>query len=620
MTHASNNPSEEYAARAARFGKEAELLGGRSRLVSNLRGLSFGVMVVAGIVAATGKGIPLSTGLSLLGALAFAVLLVIHARVIRAEDDARRWARVNRDARARVTGQWRSFAEDGARFADPSHPYTNDLDVLGRGSVYQRVCAAHTRYGQDALARFLSQPAPPETIALRQEAVRALAPALDVRQRLEAEALAAVDAPTDDGKPTRRAPRPAPDPEPLLAWAESEPKLSGRAALVWTARLLPPVTLAMLATSFFVAVPIVAWSIPLALQILLNLATRGETNRVFAAVSVTEGAFLRYGAMLEVLESLDLPSPLLRQMKDRVTSGGTRPSRAMAEFRSAVSWYDLKHNGLIHPFANALLLWDIHCTLLLERWQRRSGKATRDWFQTLGELEALSSFAGLSYDDDTLCFAEVVDGPAVFEAEAVGHPLVEPNVRVTNDVRLSEPGRALLVTGSNMSGKSTLLRSMGLAAVMAQSGAPTCARRLRLSPLSVRTSMRISDSLEGGVSHFYAEVRKLKGVLDATGQERPVFFLLDEILHGTNSRERQIGARWVLAELIARGAIGAVSTHDMELCQLPDELMGHVAQVHFQEDVKDGAMTFDYRLRQGPVTAGNALRLMKIVGLDVPID
>jgi DNA mismatch repair ATPase MutS len=187
-------------------------------------------------------------------------------------------------------------------------------------------------------------------------------------------------------------------------------------------------------------------------------------------------------------------------------------------------------------------------------------------------------------------------------------------------VTLSEPGSALLVTGSNMSGKSTLLRAMGLAAVLAFAGAPACARRLRMTPLVIRTSIRVSDSLESGVSHFYAEVKKMKAVVEAASGRGRVLFLLDEVLHGTNSRERQIGARWVLAEMLSRGAVGAVSTHDEELCRLTPELMSRVRLVHFRETVKDGAMTFDYTLREGPVQGGNALRVMQLAGLGVPLE
>ena len=191
---------------------------------------------------------------------------------------------------------------------------------------------------------------------------------------------------------------------------------------------------------------------------------------------------------------------------------------------------------------------------------------------------------------------------------------------MANDVALRTKGHALLITGSNMSGKSTLLRAMGVAGVLALAGAPVCAESLSISPLSVRTSMRISDSLSSAVSHFYAEITRLKGVLDATTGDLPVLFLLDEILHGTNSAERQIGARAVLAELLARGAIGAVSTHDAGLCRLPEPLMGAVEQSHFRESVHNDVMTFDYRLRPGPVVAGNALRLMRLVGLPVPVE
>lgn len=606
--------SAEYRTRNARFGKEAEEHGARSRLVSNLRGLSFAVAVVSAIVAATGRAVPMTAALALLGAVCFLALLVVHARVIGAEDTARRWARVNRDAESRVNGKWRELPDPGTRFQDASHPYAGDLDLFGPGSLFHRISVAHTRYGQEALAAFLTAPGERSAILARQEAVRALSPELDTRQRLEALALAALE---PDGK--QRAPR-VPDPEPLLSWAESTPALGKKTGVVWAARLLPLLSLAGIAGSTWFGLPAFAWGLPIAASVLLNLSTRDVTLRVFAAVSSTEGAFLRYGAMLEVLEKLDLPSPLLASMRARITQGGKTPSAAMGEFRRAVSWYDLRHNGLIHPLANTLFLWDIHCTLMLERWQERAGKSARDWFRALGELEALSSFAGLLHDDSGVCFPEIDEGMAVFEADGLGHPLLAPDVRVSNDLALPAPGRALLVTGSNMSGKSTLLRSMGLAAVMAMAGAPVAARRLRLSRIAVRTSMRISDSLDQGVSHFYAEVRKLKVVLDATKSGLPVFFLLDEVLHGTNSRERQVGARWVLSELIARGAIGAVSTHDMELCRLPDELMASVEQVHFQESVKDGAMTFDYKLRSGPVTAGNALRLMKIVGLDVPLE
>lgn len=605
-----------YAERRDRFTAEAERLSARSRLVSNLRGLAFGVFAVPAVMALLGKAASVTGPLAALGLLAFAALVLWHARVIEQEEDARRWARVNRDAIARVTDRWHELPENGKRFTNPTHPYAEDLDLFGKGSLYQRISVAHTRFGQDALARWLSHPCTIADVQRRQQATRALAPALDERQRLEANALAVVE-PAGE---RRGAPKEAPDPEPLLRWAESEPVLAQRPLLVWAARLLPPVTIAGIVAAFAFGAPPFAWGIPLFVQLALAWSAREPTTRTFLAVSATEGAFLRYGAMLEVLEGLKAKSELLDQLRSNVTREGGSASGAMREFRTGVGWYDLRHNGLVHPFVNALLLWDIHCTLKLERWQLRHGKSARSWFVALGELEALSSLAGLAHDEPGFCFPEVSDGPAVFRADGLGHPLIARAQRVANDVSLPEPGTALLVTGSNMSGKSTLLRAMGLAAVMALAGGPVCARALVTARFRVGTSIRISDSLAKGVSHFYAELEKLKAVVDATGGAEPVLFLLDEILHGTNSRERQIGARWVLAELLERGATGAVSTHDMGLCRLSDDLMQRVQQVHFRESVENGKMTFDYKLRPGPVTEGNALRLMQTVGLEVPLE
>lgn len=613
---------QRYRERVERFDKLVEARGQRSRFVSNLRGLSFGIAVIALLFAIFGSEPRLSGALFALAAGAFIALVVWHARVIRELDEALRWRRVNRDALLRCTGRWSELPDDGKRFVSSEHPYSADLDLFGPDSLFQRVNVAHTRFGQRALSEFLSTPADPAVVEDRQQAARALVPELERRQRLEALSLSVVEQDDEAGwVRKRRAPPEPPDPEPLLRWAEGSPRLSTRPALVWAARILPPLTVLAMVAASTLGLPVYVWALPIAIQILLSFSARGETARVFSAVSATEGAFLRYGPMLEMLETLDLQAPLIARLRQDVQTEGLPPSRAMRQFERAVGWFELKHNGLVHPFVDAVLLWDIHCTLRLERWQREAGRHARGWFEALGQLEALSSLAALAYDCTDVCWPRMDSSVVCFEAENLAHPLIEADQRVANDVRLREAGHALLITGSNMSGKSTLLRSMGLAAVLAQAGGPVLATRLVMSPLAVRTSMRVSDSLREGVSHFYAELKKLKGVLGATeASDRPVFFLLDEILHGTNSEERQIGARWLLAELLERGAIGAVSTHDMELCRLPDPLMGRVDQFHFRETVSGDQMTFDYRLRPGPVAGGNALRLMRRLGIDVPLD
>ncbi len=609
-----------YREREQRFSEQARQLGARSRLFSNLRGLSFAVLVVLTIVAfVQGQFLPAGP-IALLALLTFAALIFGHARVLSEEDDKRRRARVNQDALARVSATWASLPENGARFASEQHPYAGDLDVFGDNSLFQRINVAHTRYGQLRLADFLRNPAAPNAIRERQRAVRALSDELELRQELEALSLAVVERPTDEQNKKQPGLSEPPDPEPLLRWAESEPELSSDALMKFGAPVLPTLVVVGIVLDVQWGLPAFVWLVPFIGNFFLLMRAKGVTDRVFNAVSATEGAFLRYGAMLELIEKCRVKADLIESLQQRLMSGQQRPSAGMKEFRKKVGWFDLRHNGLVHPFAALFLLWDINCVLALERWQRRSGRAARGWFEALGEFEALSSLAGLVHDEPASTFPEIVEGATLFEATELGHILIDPRRRVSNDVALSSAGRALLVTGSNMSGKSTFLRAMGLAAVLAFAGAPVPARSLRISPLAVRTSIRISDSLGSGVSHFYAELNKLKAVVDATEGTLPVFFLLDEILHGTNSRERQIGARWVLSELLERSAIGVVTTHDMALCRLSDELMTRVEQVHFRESVENDEMTFDYKLRPGPVTAGNALRLMRLLGLGVPLD
>jgi hypothetical protein len=605
---------ELYEARLARARAEAEAWAARSRQVSNFRGAVFLVLLGALIALFAGKEPALSGAIALVAFAAFIGFVVWHGRVLAREDAASRAAAVNSDAVLRVSGRFRELAEDGRRFQALEHPYADDLDLFGKGSLYQRLSVAHTRFGEDALARFLGDPAAPEVVARRQAAVRALAPELDLRQRFEALSFAV----SSGERREREKKRPVPDPARLIEWAESREGVASDPIATWGARLVPLVALAGLVLWTRGAPPFLMLGALLA-QFYLLFRASPHTARAFTACSSTEGAFRSYGPMLELVETLALDAPLLAELKARLVQSGKTPSAAMARLERILGWFELRHNGLVYPIVNLVTLWDVHCTLALEGWRESVRAVIGDWFEVLGEVEALSSLAGLAHDEPDFSFPEVSAAGPLFVAEGLGHPLIQAERRVANDVSLPAQGTALLVTGSNMSGKSTLLRAMGVAAVLAFAGGPVCARRLKLAPLAIRTSVRVSDSLERGVSHFLAEVKKLSLVLEGSKSGEPVFFLLDEILHGTNSRERQIGARWLLGELIRRGAVGAVSTHDEELCRLTPELMSHVTLVHFRETVESGKMTFDYKLREGPVKAGNALRVMQLAGLDVPL-
>ncbi|HEX5099549.1 MAG TPA: MutS family DNA mismatch repair protein [Polyangiaceae bacterium] len=603
-----------YEGRLERARQDAERWSSLSRSVSNFRGLSFIAAAGGGLSLLLGKAALASAAVTVLGLVAFAALVVWHARVLDRESAAQREAAVSSDALLRGTEQFKKLASDGRRFSGADHPYADDLDLFGPGSLFQRLSVAHTRFGEDALARVLRVPAPPAEIARRQAAVQALAGELDLRQRFESHGFSLV---TDErkGETVRR---PPPEPETLFKWALETTGVLSDGLVVLGARVLPLVTLAGAVIWSRGITPFVFLG-ALVVQAALLARSSAACGHAFAACSASHGAFRTYAPMLELIEGLTLDAELLREQKARLENTGRKPSRVMAELDRILGWYDLRYNGLVYPIVNLLTLWDVHCTIALEHWRKRAGSSLEGWFQVIGEFEALSSLAGFRHDEPDFCFPVVKDDAPPFHAEALGHPLIARERRVTNDVVLETAGSALLVTGSNMSGKSTMLRSMGLAAVLAQAGAPVCARRLELAPAVIRTSLRVSDSLDSGVSHFYAEVKKLKSAIDATAQSGKVLFLLDEVLHGTNSRERQLGARWLLAELLQRGAAGAISTHDEELCRLPPELMSHVRLVHFRETVENDQMTFDYRLREGPVKAGNALRVMRLAGLDVPL-
>lgn len=603
-----------YEQRVARYRQQADELARRSALVSNLRGLSFAIAFVGLLSAIFGDSLVGMAAAAVAG-LAFACLVAWHARVLSAEDLAWRFWRVNDNAARRARDDWHSLPEDGAEFQDPDHPFTGDLDIFGPRSLFQFTNVAHTSYGQAALARLLSSADAADVIETRQAAVRELAPRIELRQELEAYTLRSPNPP--DQKPSHsHAPL---DLRALIAWAESAPLLLPRKGLIWAARVLPLLTFGGALATKLLGAPFIAWALPLAAQIMIVARTGRDAGQVFTAVSSSPGAFSRLRPTLRLIENATFDSPLLERLREVLSPGARSASAQMRRFESVLGWFELRHNGMVYPFINALFLWDVHAVVALEKWQQESGRALRPWLESLGNWEALSSLAGLAHDNPDFSFPELVKESSVFEAEGLGHPLIPARVRVGNDVILGGAGTAWLVTGSNMSGKSTLLRAMGLAVVMGLAGTSVCASSLRLSPMRVYTSMRISDSLSAGVSHFYAELKKLRAALMATGGDLPVFFLLDEILHGTNSAERQIGARWILAELLESNATGAVSTHDLGLCALPPKLMERVRTVHLRETVEAERMSFDYKLRPGPVSGGNALLLMRSLGLEVPL-
>jgi DNA mismatch repair ATPase MutS len=320
--------------------------------------------------------------------------------------------------------------------------------------------------------------------------------------------------------------------------------------------------------------------------------------------------------VLVLLERERFQSPLLAALGESLAAEGAPPSRRLAQLKRLIEYLDSRDNVFVR-MAEIFILWTPHMAARVEEWRRRSGPAVRRWLAAVGEIEALCSLASHAYEHPGDTFPEFTEASPLIEAEEIGHPLIPEAKLVRNSVSLGGELRLLVVSGSNMSGKSTLLRTLGVNVVLAQAGGPVRAVRLRLSPMAVGASIQINDSLRGGVSRFYAEILRLRRILDETSGARPVLFLIDEFLHGTNSHDRRIGAEALVRGLLERGAMGLITTHDLALAGIVDTLDGRARNVHFEDRIEEGKIHFDYLMQPGVVRKSNAIELMRSVGLEI---
>ena len=535
---------------------------------------------------------------------AFAGAAWYHSRILRARELGERAVAFYEKALARVEDRWAGSGESGERFDDPHHVYAGDLDLFGKGSLFQLLSTARTRMGEDTLAQWLLSPATVEHIRERHAAADELREQLDLREDLAGLG-------DDVGVGVH--------PEALLKWAESPNQMRPP----WI-RWLAPV-LAALAT--FGAVLWAIWG-SAALLVVVVVVEAIFTYRLKQPLEEvlhgTEHAFRDLDLLSGVLARIEahtFHAPQLQVLQRELVSSNLLASHAIAGLRTLVDLINSRHNVAVR-ILDAPLMYSVQLAFAAERWRSTHGSALRSWLNTIGQTEALLSLSTYSFEHPSDPFPEFVDGAASFEAEELGHPLVPAAICVRNDVSIREETRVLLVSGSNMSGKSTLLRAIGMNVVLAMAGGPVRARRLRLTPLQVGASIRVNDSLQEGSSRFYAEITRLRQIYDVAGGELascdpPLLFLLDELLQGTNSNDRRIGAEGIVRAFVKRGAIGLVSTHDLALTDIGGAVAGRLRNVHFQDELANGRITFDYKLRDGVVTKSNGLELMRSIGLDV---
>ena len=530
---------------------------------------------------------------------AFAGIAAYHSRILRARELAERAAAFYEKALARLEDRWAGSGETGERFDDPHHVYAGDLDLFGKGSLFQLLSTARTRMGEDTLAQWLLSPAAVEQIRERHAAVDELRAQLDLR-----EDLAVLGEDVGVGV----------HPEALLKWAESPNQMRP----LWI-RWLAPV-LAALAVSNAVVWALWGMATPLVLVVVIEAVITYRLKKPLEEVlHGTEHAFRDLDLLSGVLARVEVhqfQAPRLQALQRELLSSGVAGSLAIARLRTLVDLINSRHNIAVR-IIDAPLMYSVQVAFAAERWRRAHGAALRLWVNAIGDMEALLALATYSFEHPADPFPEFLEGAASFDAEELGHPLVPVATCVRNNVSICGETRVLLVSGSNMSGKSTLLRAVGLDVVLAMAGAPVRARRLQLTPLQVGASIRVNDSLQEGSSRFYAEITRLRQIVDLAGGDLSLLFLLDELLQGTNSKDRRIGAEGTVRALVNRGAIGLVSTHDLALTDIGGAVAGHLRNVHFQDELANGRMTFDYKLRDGVVTKSNGLELMRSIGLEV---
>ncbi len=531
--------------------------------------------------------------------VAFIVLVASHASIRRSRARAERAVSYYRHGIARIEDRWAGQGETGERFLRTAHIYAADLDLFGNDSLFQLLSVARTRMGEETLAQWLLFPGTLAQIKARQESVADLRERLDLREEMAVLG--------EDGQVGVR-------PDALLAWAQAPNELP-HGWLLWVAFLLPALAIAAA----------VVWSIygfmaPFILVVLVEASVAYFIRRAMTtAIQGTDNAFRDmklFAGLLVRMERNRFSAPMLVDLVRRLASNSLTASAAIGRLARVVDFADARSN----PFLRALdvpLLYSVHVALAAERWRRDHGKVVREWVAALGELEALSSLAGYSYEHPEDPFPELVDGPALLVGKELGHPLIPAGKCVRNSVTLEGVTRVLLVSGSNMSGKSTLLRTVGINTVLAMAGAPVRARSLRLTPLQVGASIRVNDSLHEGSSRFYAEITRLREIYGLLAGSPPVLFLLDELLQGTNSKDRLVGAEGIVRAFVAAGAIGLVSTHDLALADIGGLTPGTLRNVHFQDELARGVMRFDFILRDGVVTRSNGIELMRAIGLKV---
>ncbi|AKL96448.1 DNA mismatch repair protein MutS [Clostridium aceticum] len=593
-----------YKKRVAYYSKTISKLAKSINTLGNLRLLAGIIGVINGIFFVASRNSLIALIIFFISIAVFIYLVSIYNNLQRSEDYITLLKTINEDSIKRLDGDWTDFKDDGAEFKNRQHRFSEDLDIFGEGSLFQWVSRSTTPMGKIALAKMLSEPEnKKDVINKRQKAVEELSKKRWWRQRLQVEGLLI------DNRYMNK--------ERFLQWATNANGSFSNAWVVVGIRSLPIITMSLLVMAYLInIVPKSVAILAVTLQGLLLLIDMKRRSKTLDLVYTYKNMIRVYSRMLDYIEKGNFHAEHLKELQQSLVNNKGLTAGQQLKSLEKLTDRILNRNNLAFFPINILTLWDYQCMIGLEAWKNQSGRFVEKWLDTIGTMEALSSLANIGHDYPQWTVPEILDSPSVFLGKVVGHPLIAKG-QVCNDIAIQEPSRILLITGSNMSGKSTLLRTVGINLVLAYAGAPVCASSMKCSIVNLYTCMRISDNLERKISSFYGELLRIKEIVAAARNSGQVFFLIDEVFKGTNSHDRHLGAKFLIKQLDQDRAMGLISTHDLELADIEQESKGSVKNYHFQEYYKDNEIRFDYKLRSGVSTTRNALHLIKMAGIKI---
>lgn len=570
----------------------------RYNLIATLRVAVFLGFLITFFVFANDRDAISMALTALLFPFAFGFVVKAHKKIAYNRKQALLLKKINEKEVCLSQGHFKE-QDTGAEYQDKNHPYINDLDIFGDSSIFQLLNRTTTKGGRDLLANWLSRNTTPGELLQRQEAVKELSDKLDWRQELEAKGLhyKMQESNSDD----------------LITWINTPyPVAKFFKICAWG---FPFLIIPSILFNFYTSWPAFA-------SLILVLLGGIVTNRFLEPLKILTNSIIKhisvigaYAQLIEQLEKSDFKSKKLRSLKLAVSPVGRNASRIIHDLFKVLDLLNSRNN-MLYWMINVPLLFDIHIMMQAERWKSKNKTDVSAWFDAVSELEALCSLAGLNYANAEFSFPTFSEEEYHISAVKLGHPLIPESERISNDYRLSGKGGISIITGSNMSGKSTFLRTLGVNISLAQAGAPVCATSLELSIIQLFTSMRTEDNLEEHVSSFYAELQRIQRLLHLVEEGKPVLYMLDEILKGTNSQDRHIGAVALAKQLSKSNSFGLISTHDLALGELAKS-MTNIDNYSFNSEIKGDEIIFPYTLEEGVCRSFNASKLMEKIGIEI---